>query len=262
MSVNDVIYHLVTAHPVPKSYADYWHSTFCGEPVLPSKEESSVFEPHNLLPELPDKLRNTLIRRNNWESLFLEIDRAKSIFEPLILIELCLIENNLGTGYVEGYCIDDSETLAIQAVKDANNYSKLLVNKNLSDKLKLFIKSLQFDKNPSPSNECKISRAQYALLVMVLTGLNEGQILAAINIINNNACGIKIEKPTKKLLHVLCCIIFGLLENHAKNKIQKGIATCCGLTAEIINCISLKSDGGMPYYNTNTKGVAYALTNK
>lgn len=246
MSADDVIYHLVTTPPLPKSYADYWLGTICGDPFLPSKEESSEFGPHILLPELPDELRNKLIRRNNWKSLFLEIHRAKSIFEPLILIELCWIKNDLGSGYLEGYCIDDPETLATQIVNDVNSYKKLLADNSLINELKLFIKTLPFDGIILPSTKYKISRAQYALLVMALTGFDDKQLCTAINIIKQHTTGIKIEKPTKKLIFVLCCIIFGLLVKHAKNSNQKHIARCCGLTTEIINCISLKNDDDMP----------------
>ena len=71
---------------------------------------------------------------------------------------------------------------------------------------------------------------------------------------------IKREKVTKHFLHILSCMIYDLLNEHANNKRQKGKEYRRELTAQILSTFSPTKENGEPYYSINERGVEFALT--
>jgi hypothetical protein len=253
------IEYLAKETPNPRYYADSWLKTSLDDSEIspdkmPSKEEVS-----NFFSSLPEKFHN----RNNMELFYLRLLQAKNLIEPLIFIESGLRKVKVGKDFELVEHILDQNTILKELERDIFSYKTTLGKLHLIDDLKIYVESLPLTNGTTYNKHRRtISRAQYAFMVMVISGLPVKYSKLAVFNCKSYLTSIKKEKLTKITVHTLCCIIYRLLIEHAKNKEQKKKAYCRVLTAQILNAFSPKKANGKPYYNIDKGGVDYALTGK
>lgn len=257
-NISKVVHNIICNKPVPTFYANAWENAFITTTVISPDEKTTAvkyFTETNELRSIKTKLNN----RIDPDILLTQIHRAKMFFHPLILIE---IQKFTELDLKCAYCIADPVTLhnhSIDLVKRLRNYSK---EYGLTELLAKYYSLINYSSEVTLTKHTEVSRAQYSLLIMILASMPEYDSIIALNKATLLMTGIESRKPTKILTHILCCIIYNLLQGHATNAKQKQKGRCRELTAEIVNCISPKDDKQIPYSSINRRGAEVALTER
>lgn len=250
---------LATRLPNHFDYAISWYEFSLSQNlnayIVPTFEEAC-----NLLPSLSNKSIGELKWRNNCELLFIKIFQAKCIFEPLIFIESGLRINKDRTCFKSTKYLSNSYDLLARLKKDICSYKKNLDNFNFLKPFSEYTQALPVFDGYTSTSDNKISRAQHAFIMMMISGLPEKVRPLALFQCRPHMSEHIQERTTRVAIHTLSCIIYSLLLDHAKNTRQEGIANSRGLTARIISEFSPKKENGQPCYQITERGVEFAMT--
>ncbi|GFE60778.1 hypothetical protein [Geobacter sp. AOG2] len=255
-NLSNILRNIIYVKPNPMFYAMAWEKAFIDSPNVSEDDVSTAIKYFSKGKEFFSYLSS----RPDSNILFVQLYKTKGLFEPLILIE-----NQKYTDLDKKYplCFPEPYSLNMELEKEINMFKDYVKANDLNDTLSRYVSNIIYD-NRVLTNTLKIeiSRAQFAITIMVLGNMPEYDTKIAVNKAKLIMSGMESRKPTKILTHVLCCIIYGLLQRHAKSAAQKGKAHCRGLTANIVNFISPKDENQKPYSSITCRGVEVALTGK
>lgn len=251
----NIIHNIVSVKPDPRFYAMAWEKAFIGSQDVSEGDVSTAIK---YLSKGTDFF-NIISNRPDSNILFAKIYKTKGLFEPLILIE-----NQKFTDHDKKYqlCFPDPYTLNSELYEEICLFKDYVKANALDDTLSRYVSNIKYDKMLIDTRYTEISRVQFAIAIMILSNMSEYDTIIAVNKCKISMSGMETRKPTKIFIHVLCCIIYGLLQMHAKTAYHKGKANCRDLTAKIVNFISPKDEKQMPYSSITGRGVEVALTGK
>jgi hypothetical protein len=254
-NLSNIIHNIVSAKPDPMFYAIAWEKAFIDSQDITEDDVSTAIKYFSKGTEFFSYLSS----RPDSNILFAQLYKSKGLFEQLVLIE-----NQKFTDTDKKYsiCYPDPFSLNTELYNVTNIFKDYVKENGLNDTLSRYVSKIKYDKKLTGTIKVDISRAQFAIAIMTLANMPEYDAKIAVNKAKLIMSGMESRKPTKILTHVLCCIIYNLLQKHAKYAAQKGKAHCRGLTANIVNFISPKDEKQMPYSSITGRGVEVALTGK
>jgi len=249
----------------PAYFAECWYQTFLHYSSLNSSQITSNYDINTFLQCLPDKIHDILDKRHNSNQLYCGIYEAIQIFMPLVYLELGL--STRGKQFKVGNELTElnSDRLYKRFKATIKSYRRHLGSLHLHEKHSNFTERLQFsDMSKAKRNPLGISRGQYAFAVMVVTGFPPEMRRIAEFDCKMNLFGIKNGKPTKLVLHTLCCILNTLLIHYKDERVESRNrkAFCRNIVAQTMNSFSPKGLDGNPFYQIDERAVEYALSGK
>jgi hypothetical protein len=256
--ISTILNSIVSRRPSPVFYANAWNAAFGDTSDITNDDVSNSIEYFSKIPKF-NELKNDIAKRSDYEILICKIYRAIRIFYPLILVE-----NEKYTCYEKQYSIiiADSYTLNTTLRDTQNIYLKHIEENKLDSYLARFISNIKYEFNCLEQKQKEISRAQYALLVMLLSSMCEYDRIIALNKSKLIMTGIISREPTKLMAHILCCIVYNILQGHTKYIKHKRKSDLRKFTAEIVNFISPRDENNVPYSLITLRSVQVALTGK
>ena len=252
--VNNILY----TKPSPSYYASFWKNNITDSHGISDDERTNALCYFDKVPDI-GSIKAILWNKIEPELFITQIYRAISTFYPLILIENAKY-TDLETEYQ--ICIEDPYTLNVHLKECIVKYYKDIEYNDVSSILIRYTNSIKFDHKNNEPVHTFISRAQYAITVMILSGLNEADRIIVLNKLKLLVAGITSKKPTKVLTHILCCIIYSLFKKHAKISRQTLNGYCRERTADVVNLLSPKNEYNEPLSIVDRRSVEVALTGK
>jgi hypothetical protein len=251
ISINNIISFIATTYPGIDYYANSWVNTFINDSDFTPENILSTVEVKQLISVFSDGTKRRLNSLNDIELLFTKVSHAIKIFEPLIFIEEGLLKQSFAY-------ILNQPTLLKQLRKNAISYKKYVAESNLICILKRYINSLPIG-SANKNNIIDISRAHYALLIMVLSELPDGHHSLAFHFCKNFIYKHKKEKKTRTITKILSIIVYRLLMHHSKG-IKYNETDYRGDAGKIITSFAQKNSNGDPYYIVDERFVEKAVT--
>lgn len=250
-----IIINVAFNKPSPMQYAKIWERA-----SITNKEfcQSYIDKAYEIFTSMPEDsfYKGYIENIDEPDILISNIYHVIKLFYPLILLE--------NEKYTEGdkYVIEDIDTLTYYLNNIVKKYSKYIYENELSETVKEFTNNIE--ENEYLKNKYKISltRAQFAVFVLILTGMCEKDRIETVRRLKYYVYGVTSRKPTKIITHIVCCIVYALLQRHAIRPKHKKKGYCRKLTAEIINFVSPKNETGIPYSEVTSRSVEVALTGK
>ena len=249
----------------PAYFAECWCKTFIE--FYPSHPTPPTLcnDMHDFFACLPDRIHDLLNKRNNSNQLYSCICEAINIFMPLLCIELGLLKTGKHFDVDNKLVELNNDQLFKRFKTDIKTYRKHLDSLCLFERFSCYTGKLQFsDMSKTKTNHLGISKGQYALAVMVVTGYSAEIRRIAEFDCKMNLSNIKSGKPTRSILHILCCIFYILFNKHQDEKVEhrNRKAFCRNIVAQTLNSFSPKDSNGRPFYHIDERVVEYALTGK
>lgn len=214
-----------------------------------------------------DYIKTYLRGRKKSELLELRLVHALLTIEPIILVEMgnSLIKRKNTKGIKYKVHNREEYQLSEDLKNNITAYKKYIYEINTFETISKFINQFHMDTdNRFKGKYPGMTRAKYAFMVMALTCLPDAFRRFAEFDSRKYLAEIKNGKNTKIFIHILSCIVYCLLIEHAyegnENKNRK--AYCRAVTAKIINAFAPKNDEGVPCYSIVERGVEYALTGR
>jgi len=249
----------------PAYFAECWHKLFIDFYSSNSTHLTLHNNMHIFFACLPDRIHDLLNKRNNSNQLYSCIYEAINIFMPLLCMEIGLLTTEKHFEVDKKFRELNSDQLFKRFKTDIKTFRKHLDSLCLFERFSCYTEELQFsDMSKTKMNHLGISKGQYALAVMVVTGYSAEIRRIAEFDCKSNLSNIKSGKPTRLILHILCCIIYILLNKHQDGKVEhrNKKAFCRNIVAQTLNSFSPKDLNGKPFYHIDERVVEYALTGK
>lgn len=256
--INNRICQIIQEHINPQDYADWWLTTPAGQIVLPPYLPPPQDHMEKFFSRLPDKIYGWLSDRDQPDLLFLRLFQAVATHELPILAEAAQIEPATPEFSLKQYVANPEKRLR-ELKKDISAIEHVL-NIIFDEHAKEYLQFLLNQRKAVYDNgTIEITRTQYATLCTLLSKNHStgGIVLSGLYVLK-----LRQEQPTRVYLHALCCIVYGLLQIHAKNARQSGKAHCRGLTAQILTNLLPPTKKGAPLFNVTERAVEYALTGR
>lgn len=250
-----IIINVAFNKPSPMQYAKIWERASIKNKKFSQSYIDKAYEYFTNMPE------NSLFKRyidniNEPDILIANIYHAIKLFHPLILLE--------NEKYTEGdkYIIEDINMLTRYLNNIVSKYNKYIYENELSETIEEYTNNIDKDDYFKSKYKISLIRAQFAVLVLILTGMCETDRVETISRLKYFVYGVTSRKPTKIITHIVCCIVYALLQRHAIKVKHKKKGYCRELTAEIVNLVSPRNEIGIPYSEVTRRSVEVALTGK
>jgi len=251
---------LINYQPVITEYVSSWLKALSADKELQNDLSPYDDAIKSFLSVIPNRYQTIIRTFNDYEKLCMKMLITKERYEPFLFIETGKVLADYNHDFdLDKYVLNTNSRLK-DLNKEISAYEYILDNSPIDDHTRIYHqKLLHIRRQIIERGVITISRAQSASLKMLLLEIPERHIPVAEMIIKTYVLKNKKGKPTTVFLHIVCCIIYELLQEHRKDN---SVVNCRRLTANLIRCLFQQKIDGKLYFNIDERTVEYAIKGK